>query len=69
MEYNAECLKIYMKKTLHRTDLIGYLGQTYGSHMGLGSAVDVALASEAEGCGFDTPTGCQVPTTACGSPN
>ena len=37
--------------------------------MGLGSVVDVALASEAEGCGFDPPTGRQVPTTACGSPN
>ena len=36
--------------------------------MGLGSVVDVALASEAEGCGFDPPTGRQVPTTACGSP-
>ena len=35
----------------------------------LGSIVDVALASEAEGCGFDPPTGRQVPTTACGSPN
>ena len=37
--------------------------------MGLGSVVDVALASEAEGCGFDPRTGRQVPTTACGSPN
>ena len=36
--------------------------------MGLGSVVDVALVSEAEGCGFDPPTGRQVPTTACGSP-
>ena len=37
--------------------------------MGLDSVVDVALASEAEGCGFDPPTGPQVPTSMWGSPN
>ena len=43
--------------------------QGHWQGQGLGSVVDVALASEAEGCGFDTPTGRQVPTTARGFPN
>jgi len=44
-------------------------GISHGANSIVGSVVDVALASEAEGCWFDPPTGRQVPTTACGSPN